>query len=95
MTRRNAAEARALVEASLAASAGDDGIDRAIIGDPVPAGDYWVFFYQGRAYLDDDDLDAMLVGNGPIVVPPEGELFALSVTGDIDAQISELTDRSR
>ena len=95
MTRRDVVEARSLVEAALAESAGGDGIDRAIIGDPVPAGDYWVFFYQGRAFLEEDDLDAMLVGNGPIVVPPEGELFALSVADDIDAQISRLTDRSR
>lgn len=92
---RDAAEARRLVEDALEESAREDGVARAIIGDPVQAGDHWVFFYQGRDYLEKDDLDAMLVGNAPIVVPSSGgPLFALSVTEDIDAQIARLSDRS-
>jgi len=88
-------EARRLVEAALAESAREDGIERAIIGDPVEAGAYWVFFYQGREYLDSGDLDAMLVGNGPIVVPRDGSpLFALSAAEDTDAQIRRLAEES-
>ena len=91
---RDAAEARRLVEASLAESARHDGVERVIIGDPIEAGSHWVFYYQGRAYLEEDDLGAMLVGNAPIVVPPSGELFALSVTDDIDEQIARLSERA-
>ena len=83
--------ARVLAEAALADSARQDGIERAVIGDPVEAGANWVFFYQSRAYLDGGDPDSMLVGNAPIVVPRDGSPpFALSVAADIDDQISRL-----
>lgn len=94
MSERTIADARELVEASLAESALGDGIERSVLGDPVDAGRFWVFFYQGTAYIERDELDAMLVGNAPIVVPKDGgELFALSITDDIDAQIRALSER--
>ncbi len=92
---RTSADARLLVEASLSESALGDGIERAILGDPVDAGPYWVFFYQGRAYIERDEFDAMLVGNAPIVVPKDGGgLFTLSLSDDIDAQIRALAERA-
>ncbi|MEZ3162038.1 YrhB domain-containing protein [Microbacterium sp. BWT-B31] len=82
-------------EKLLEASARTDGIARKIIGEPVDTGAHWVFFYQGRDYLENDDLDAMLVGNAPIVVPKDGsDSFALSTAEDLDAQIARLRDRN-
>lgn len=83
-----------MAENVLADAARQDGIARAIIGEPVTAGAFWVFFFQGRDYLENDDLDAMLTGNAPIVVPSSGgEPFTLSLAEDIDAQVAELSTR--
>ncbi|MDW4574022.1 YrhB domain-containing protein [Microbacterium sp. M3] len=91
MTRRTSTEARRLAEAALEHSRLQDGVERAILGDPIEAGDFWVFFSQSRAYVERDDLDAMLAGNAPLVVPKDGgEVFALSPAHDIDAQIADL-----
>jgi hypothetical protein len=91
MSARTVEEARRLVEASLQESAAEDGIERVILGDPTESGRYWVFFYQGRAYVESGDLDALLVGNAPIVVPRDGgKLFALASVHDVDAQIRAL-----
>lgn len=94
MTETTAAEARRLVQAALARSSDEDGIERAILGDPVEAGRFWVFFYQGKDYIERDDLDSMLLGNAPIVVPKDGSaLFPLVISDDIDAQILALKER--
>lgn len=63
----------------LSAEAEDDGIERVLLGRPVQARAQWVFFFQGRGYVERDDLDEMLGGNMPIVVPGDGEpSYALS-----------------
>ena len=94
ISARTASEAQRLVETTLAASTGQDGVERAVLGEPIEAGRYWVFLYQAKAYIDCNDLDAMLLGNAPIVVPKDGgELFTLSVSDDLDAQVRALTER--
>ncbi|TQK18369.1 immunity protein 35 of polymorphic toxin system [Microbacterium sp. SLBN-154] len=86
-----AEEARRLVEASLQQSTAEDGIDRVVLGDPVESGRYWVFFSQGRGYVESGDVDAMLIGNAPIVVPKDGGApFALPSVRDVDTQIRAL-----
>lgn len=92
MSTRTVEDARRLVDASLQESAVEDGIDRVVVGDPVESGRYWVFFYQGRGYVERGDVDAMLIGNAPIVVPKDsGAPFALPSVRDVDAQIRALT----
>lgn len=75
----------------LSSSTESDGVERVILGDPVEAGSNWVFFYQGRGYVERGDLDDMLVGNMPIVVPKDnGVPYALDSQTDVDAQIDRL-----
>ena len=91
MSARTVEEARRLVEASLQQSTAEDGIERIVLGDPVESGRHWVFFYQGRGYVEGGDIDAMLIGNAPIVVPKDGGApFALPSVRDVDAQIRAL-----
>ncbi|WP_322410228.1 YrhB domain-containing protein [Microbacterium invictum] len=91
MSARTVAEARRVVNASLQESTAEDGIERVVLGDPVESGRYWVFFYQGREYVESGDLDSLLVGNTPIVVPKDGGAsFALPSVRDVDAQIRAL-----
>lgn len=97
MSARSRTDARQLVEAALAESALRDGIERSILGEPVDPGRYWVFFYQGKAYIERDELDAMLVGNAPIVVPKDGgdilpEYRADRVTMRDGAEVWEVLD---
>ncbi|MEI3868745.1 YrhB domain-containing protein [Microbacterium sp. CCNWLW134] len=91
MNTRTVEEARRLIEALLEESTAEDGIERVVLGDPVESGRYWVFFYQGREYVERGDLDALLVGNTPIVVPKDGGAsFALPSVRNVDAQIRAL-----
>ena len=85
------AEAEQTALRFLSTSAGPDGVERVILGEPVEAGANWVFYYQGRGYVERGDLDEMLVGNMPIVVPKNGHPpYALSALDDVDDQIARL-----
>lgn len=88
----NSDEARRHAEQSLSASTRADGIER-VITRTVEAGGYWVFFFQGRDYIEKDDLRAMLAGNAPIVVPKDGSAsFKLGIHEDIGGQLERLAD---
>lgn len=83
-----APEAEQIAIGFLARSTEHDGIPRVILGPPVEAGPNWVFYYQGRGYVEHGDLDEMLVGNMPIVVPRDHRApYALSSSEDVDLQI--------
>lgn len=91
-TPLTAPEAEQIAIDFLARSTEHDGIPRVILGPPVEAGPNWVFYYQGRGYVEHGDLDEMLVGNMPIVVPKDGRLpYALDPLDDVDGQIARLT----
>ena len=69
----------------LSTSAADDGVERVIPREPVEAGADWVFSYQGHGYVQRGDLDEMLIGNMPIVVPKRDQLpYALNALDDVD-----------
>lgn len=86
-----AQEAEQIALCFLARSTEHDGIPRIILGSSVEAGPNWVFFYQGRGYVERGDLAEMLVGNLPIVVPRDhGAPYALSSSEDIDLQIRRM-----
>lgn len=77
----------------LAASTERDGIERVLLGEPVDAGSAWVFFFQGRGYVERGELHEMLVGNMPVIVPVDGRAaYALDARGDVDAQIERLRE---
>lgn len=86
------AEAEQAALRFLSISAETDGVERVILGEPVEAGANWVFYYQGRGYVERGDLDEMLVGNMPIVVPKNDQPpYALDALDDVDDQIARLT----
>ena len=86
-----AEDAEAVAIRFLARSTEDDGIPRVILGPAVEAGPNWVFYYQGRGYVEHGDLDEMLVGNMPIVVPRDYRApYALSSSEDVDLQIKRM-----
>lgn len=86
-----AQEAEQVALRFLARSTEEDGIPRVILGPAVEAGPNWVFYYQGRGYVERGDLDEMLLGNMPIVVPRDhSALYALSPMEDVDVQIQRL-----
>lgn len=86
-----AQEAEQIALRFLTRSTEDDGIPRVILGPAVEAGPNWVFFFQGRGYVERDDLAEMLVGNMPIVVPRDHSApYALSPTENIDVQIQRM-----
>lgn len=88
-----AEEAEAIANRFLAHSSEDDGIPRVILGPAVEAGPNWVFFFQGRGYVEHGDLGEMLVGNMPIVVPRDHRPpYALSALEDVDTQIRRMAD---
>ncbi|MBQ9915594.1 MAG: hypothetical protein IJO71_00130 [Microbacterium sp.] len=88
-----AEEAEAVAIRFLARSTEHDGIPRVILGPAVEAGPNWVFYYQGRGYVERGDLDEMLVGNMPIVVPRDHRPpHALSALEDVDTQIRRMAD---
>lgn len=94
MSETTPSEARARVEATLAASAREDGVERVVVGEAIEAGRYRVYFYQAREYIEGDVLDAMLVGNAPIAVPKSGgDVFTLSLAHDVEGQIRALGER--
>nr|WP_154923586.1 YrhB domain-containing protein [Microbacterium testaceum] len=75
----------------LSTSAADDGVERVIPREPVEAGADWVFSYQGHGYVQRGDLDEMLIGNMPIVVPKRDQLpYALNALDDVDYLIARL-----
>ncbi|MDQ1085403.1 MULTISPECIES: YrhB domain-containing protein [Microbacterium] len=86
-------QATAIALCCLAASTKGDGIERVPLGEPVDGGFAWVFFFQGRGYVERGDLDEMLVGNMPVVVPVDGRApYALDARRDVDAQIERLRE---
>lgn len=85
------AEAEQAALRFLSTSTVADGVERVILGEPVEAGANWVFYYQGRGYIEHGDLDEMLVGNMPIVVPTNDQSpYALDPLDDVDDQIARL-----
>jgi hypothetical protein len=90
-TALTAPEAEQIAIGFLAHSTEHDGIPRVILGPPIEAGPNWVFYYQGRGYVEHGDLDEMLVGNMPIVVPRDHRApYALSSLEDVDLQIRRM-----
>ncbi|MGC0369359.1 YrhB domain-containing protein [Microbacterium sp. SLBN-111] len=86
-----AQEAEQVALRFLARSTEEDGIPRIILGPAVEAGPNWVFYYQGRGYVERGDLDEMLLGNMPIVVPrAHSAPYPLSPLEDIDVQMRRM-----
>lgn len=75
----DAERAKVIVEAILAENMANEGVPCVLAGEPVDYEFWWVQGYQSRAFIEDDDANAILVGNGPIVVPKDGSApFQLS-----------------
>ncbi|MCX8562580.1 YrhB domain-containing protein [Mycolicibacterium mucogenicum] len=75
----DAARAKAIVEAILAENSANGGVPCVLVGEPTDYEFWWVQGYQSRAFIEDGDENAILAGNGPIVVPKDGSApFQLS-----------------
>lgn len=51
----------------------------------------WVFGYNTRKFLLEMDLEAALVGNGPVIVPKSGDRPFLGLSGSpVEEQVANL-----
>lgn len=51
----------------------------------------WVFFYDSKRYIEADDFDYALAGNGPVVViQATGEIFRLGSAEELTGALANL-----
>jgi hypothetical protein len=59
-------------------------------GSTVETKSGWVYFYNSKVYVDTNNDDFALLGNGPVVVFLDGSSESYDSTCDIDALIESL-----
>lgn len=82
--------AAALARGLLDAAESEDGIERVFVGEPRLINGHWVFGYNSRRFVEDDDIMAALAGNGPIAVPVDDtrQPFHLASSSPAEAQLT-------
>ncbi len=87
---RDLEAATGLARGLLDAAEAEDGIDRVFVGEPRLLNGHWVFGYNSRRFVEDDDIMAALAGNGPIAVPLDEtrEPFHLASSSPAEAQLA-------
>ena len=87
---RDLEAATALARELLDAAESEDGIDRVFVGEPRLLNGHWVFGFNSRQYVEDDDIMAALAGNGPIAVPVDETRppFYLASSSPAEAQLA-------
>lgn len=53
----------------------------------------WIFFYNTSAYLGGGNISHALAGNGPLLIDREGQLVALSSSGNWSDEIRRTSGR--
>lgn len=78
----------------LDAAESEDGIERVFVGEPRLLSGHWVFGYNSRRFVEDDDIMAALAGNGPIAVPVDESLppFHLASSSPAETQLASGDD---
>ncbi|MGC0369361.1 YrhB domain-containing protein [Microbacterium sp. SLBN-111] len=62
-----------------------------LVGETLDYGKWWVQGYQSEAFAVHGDVFQALAGNGPYVIPKNGDaVFTLSSAEPVDAQMARL-----
>ncbi|MBQ9915590.1 MAG: hypothetical protein IJO71_00110 [Microbacterium sp.] len=87
----DAEAARELVRQALRHAADRGGVRCVLVGETLDYGAWWVQGYQSEAFAVHGDVFQALAGNGPYVIPKDGDaVFTLSSAEPVDAQMARL-----
>lgn len=87
----DAEAARVLVRQALRHAADRGGVRCVLVGETLDYGAWWVQGYQSEAFAVHGDVFQALAGNGPYVIPKNGDaVFTLSSAEPVDAQMARL-----
>lgn len=87
----DAEAARELVRQALRHAADRGGVRCVLVGETLDFGAWWVQAYQSEAFAVHGDVFQALAGNGPYVIPKNGDaVFTLSSAEPVDAQMARL-----
>lgn len=91
---RDLEAATTLAQVLLDAAESEDGVDRVFVGEPRLIGGHWIFGYNSRRFVEDDDIMAALAGNGPIAVPVDESRppFHLASSSSAESQLAPLAE---
>lgn len=88
----NAEAAREIVRESLRGAEDRGGVRCVLVGETLDYGEWWLQGYQSEAFAVHGDVFQSLAGNGPYVIPKNGDpVFTLSSTEPVGAQMARLT----
>ena len=87
----DAEAARELVREALRHAEERGGVRCVLVGETLDYGAWWVQGYQSEAFAVHGDVFQALAGNGPYVIPKNGDaVFTLSSAEPVDAQMARL-----
>ena len=83
--------AREIVREALRHAEDRGGVRCVVAGETLDYGKWWVQGYQSEAFAVHGDVFQALAGNGPYVIPKNGDaVFTLSSAEPVDAQMARL-----
>ncbi|MBN9212881.1 MAG: hypothetical protein BGO45_16550 [Microbacterium sp. 71-36] len=87
----DAESAREIVREALRHAEDRGGVRCVLVGETLDFGEWWVQGYQSEAFAVHGDVFQALTGNGPYVIPKDGDaVFTLSSAEPVDAQMARL-----
>lgn len=87
----DAESAREIVRHDLQHTEERGGARCVLVGETLDYGAWWVQGYQSEAFAVHGDVFQALAGNGPYVIPKNGDaVFTLSSAESVDAQMARL-----
>lgn len=87
----DAESAREIVREDLRHAEDRGGVRCVLVGETLDFGEWWVQGYQSEAFAGHGDVFQALTGNGPYVIPKDGDaVFTLSSAEPVDAQMARL-----
>lgn len=87
----DAEAAREIVRHVLRGAEDRGGVRCVLMGETLDYGAWWVQGYQSEAFALHGDVLQALAGNGPYVIPKNGDaVFRLSSAEPVDAQMARL-----
>jgi hypothetical protein len=83
--------AREIVREALRDAEDRGGVRCVLVGETLDYGEWWVQGYQSEAFAVHGDVFQALAGNGPYVIPKNGDaVFTLSSAEPVDTQMARL-----
>ncbi len=87
----DAESAREIVRRDLQHAEERGGVRCVLVGETLDYGEWWVQGYQSEAFAVHGDVFQALAGNGPYVIPKNGDaVFTLSSAEPVDVQMARL-----